>query len=60
MYTNGKDQAFVIYHNGTNGKECNALNSIRDAADKIEKIQGFTECVTLIDCHCDTLVDVYG
>lgn len=60
MYTNGNDQAFVIYTDGTNGKECNVLNSMRDAADKIEKIQGFTECATLLDCHCDTLDDVYG
>ena len=62
VYTNdnGKEQAFVIYHNGTNGKECNALNSMRDAVDKIGKIQGITEWATLLDCHCDTLDDVYG
>ena len=62
VYTNdnGKEQAFVIYHNGTNGKECNALNSMRDAVDKIGKIQGITEWATLLDCHCDTFDDVYG
>ena len=62
IYTNanGKEQAFVIFHNGTNGEECNALNSMRDAADNLEKIQGFTEWATLLDCYCDTLDDVYS
>ena len=62
VYTNdnGKEQAFVIYHNGTNGKEGNVLNSMRDSSEKLEKIQGFTEWATLLDCHCDTLDDVYG
>ena len=50
----------VIFHNGTNGEECNALNSMRDAADNLEKIQGFTEWATLLDCYCDTLDDVYS
>lgn len=62
VYTNdnGKEQAFVIYYNGTNGKEGNVLNSMRDSSEKLEKIQGFTEWATLLDCHCDTLDDVYG
>lgn len=62
VYTNdnGKEQAFVIYYNGTNGKKGNVLNSMRDSSEKLEKIQGFTEWATLLDCHCDTLDDVYG
>ena len=44
VYTNdnGKEQAFVIYYNGTNGKKGNVLNSMRDSSEKLEKIQGFT------------------
>ena len=62
VYTNdnGKEQAFVIYYNGTNGKKGNVLNSMRDSSEKLENIQGFTEWATLLDCHCDTLDDVYG
>ena len=62
VYTNdnGKEQAFVIYHNGTNGKEGNILSSMLDAVEKLEKIQGFTEWATVVDCHCDTLDDVYS
>jgi len=58
MYDN--EQAFVIYHNGTNGAEGDALNSMRNAADTLEKIQGFTKWATLLDCYCDTCDDVYS
>ena len=30
------------------------------ALEKLEKIQGFTEWATVVDCHCDTLDDVYS
>ena len=56
----GEEQAYVIYHNGTNGRESNALNSMRDAANKLEFVQSFTDWATLIDCYCDTCDDVYS
>ena len=56
----GEEQAYVIYHNGTNGREGNALNSMRDAANKLEIVQSFTDWATLIDCYCDTCDDVYS
>ena len=55
-----EEQVYVIYHNRTNGRECNALNSIRDAANKLEIIQSFTDWATLIDCYCDRCDDVYS
>lgn len=62
VYTNsfGREQAFVIYHNGTNGKEGNALNSMRDAANVLEKVQGFTAWGTLVSTYCDIYDDVYS
>ena len=56
----GEEQAYVIYHNGTNGREGNALNSMMDAANKLEIVQSFTDWATLIDCYCDTCDDVYS
>ena len=56
----GEEQVYVIYHNGTNGREYNALNSMRDASNKLEIVQSFTDWATLIDCYCDTCDDVYS
>ena len=35
-------------------------SSVDDLKEYIEKIQEFTEWATLLDCHCDTLDDIYG
>lgn len=54
------EQGFFIYHNGTNGLEGNALNSIREMADSLEDLQNHSDWATLLDCYCDTCDDVYS
>ena len=50
----------MIYHNGTNGRECNALNSMRDAANKLEIVQSFTKFSTLIVIVIHVMMYILG
>ncbi len=56
----GEEQAFFRLDNGTNGKEGNALKSMKEAVETLEFIAGRTKWATLIGSVCDTLDDVYS
>ena len=64
VYTNkyGNKQVFFNYHNGTNGYEGDAVNSIKDCYEMLSKIKGH-KCVkwaTLLHYEPDHCDDVYS
>jgi len=58
----GDIQVFFTYHNGTNGEENNIINSMKDCAKFLEKINNHPdiEWVTTLDAEFDTCDDVYS
>ena len=64
VYTNkyGNKQVFFNYHNGTNGYEGDAVNSIKDCYEMLSKIKDheYVKWATLLHYEPDHCDDVYS